>query len=215
MNMKTEELRKIWQQVPPDYYEEGILKNPFQKIWHTLKWITIKKMIVGNTKSILDIGCASGWMTAKIAETLYWIPVTGVDVSPEMINYAEIKHPGINFICADAHKLPFGNETFDLIICTEVLEHVSDPLRVLLEIRRCLCPKGKVIISMDSGNLLFKIIWFLWTKTKGKVWKNAHLHEFNREKLQKLFKKTNFKVDKLQISHFGMALTFKLSKIDI
>lgn len=211
--MTTSRLKNIWSQVPPDYYEKGIAKNFFQKLWHIRKWTVVKEMFEGNPGNVLDVGCASGWLAARIAKILPQASVTGVDVSPKMIDYAKVVHPDINFVHADAQKLPFPKESFDLIVCTETLEHVVDPLGVLLEIRRCLAKKGEAIISMDTGSLLFKIIWFFWVKTKGKVWQKAHLHKFNQDKLKKLFKKANFRIKKQRISHLGMEMTFKLKKI--
>ncbi len=210
MNKKT--LKKIWLQVPPDYYEKGIARNFFQNFWHTQKWEVVRKMIKGNPKSILDVGCASGWLTARVARMLPKASVAGVDVSPKMIDYAKVVHPHINFVQADAHKLPFPDGSFDLIICTETLEHVVDPLKVLREVGRCLTKQGEAIISMDTGSLLFKITWFFWTKTKGKVWQKAHLHKFNRRKLQKIFKKAGFKIKRQEISQLGMEVTFELIK---
>lgn len=210
--MNRKDLEKIWSQVPPDYYEEGIVKNLFQKLWHTRKWMIIKEMIEGASSKVLDIGCASGWLTARVAQIITGAEVTGLDVSQKMIKYAKTRHPKIDFICADAHKLPFPDESFDLIICTETLEHVVDPLRVLLEIRRCLSSNGQAIISMDTGNRLFNLVWFFWTRTKGKVWQGAHLHKFDMDKLKKLFKKANLKIEEQRISHLGMAMTFKLRK---
>ncbi len=210
--MKRKELEKIWFQVPPNYYERGIARNLFQKLWHTRKWMVIKKMMDGNPGKVLDIGCASGWMTAKIARTLAKTEVTGLDVSEKMIKYAKTKHRKIIFICADAHQLPFRNKSFDLIICSETLEHVIDPLAVLLEIKRCLSPGGQVIISLDSGSGLFNLVWFFWLKTKGKVWQGAHLHSFNRKKLRRLFKKAAFQIEEEQVSHLGMSVAFKLRK---
>lgn len=209
--MSRKKLEKIWSRVPPDYYEEGIAKNLFQRFWHTRKWRVIKEMIKGTSSRVLDIGCASGWLTARVTQILPEAEVTGLDISQKMIKYAKTKHPEIVFICADAHKLPFPDESFDLIICTETLEHVVDPLRVLMEIRRCLSPNGQAVISMDTGNILFNLAWFFWTRTKGKVWQEAHLHKFDMDKLKKLFKKARFKIEKQQISHLGMAITFLLT----
>lgn len=211
--MTTNRLKNIWSKVPPDYYEKGIAKNFFQKFWHTRKWMVVKEMFEGNPGNVLDVGCASGWLAARITKILPQASVTGVDVSQKMIKYGRFKYPDINFVQADAQKLPFPKESFDLIVCTETLEHVVDPLGVLLEIRRCLAKKGEAIISMDTGSLLFKIIWFFWVKTKGKVWQKAHLHKFNQDKLKKLFKKANFRIKKQRISHLGMEMTFKLKKI--
>lgn len=210
--MDCKELEKIWSQVPPDYYEEGIAKNLFQRLWHNRKWVIIKEMIEETSSRVLDIGCASGWLTARVVQILPGAGVIGLDVSQKMINYAKTRYPQIVFICADAHQLPFPDESFDLIICSETLEHVVDPLRVLSEIRRCLSPNGQAIVSMDTGNILFNLVWFFWTRTKGKVWQGAHLHKFDRDKLKKLFKKANFKIEKQRMFHLGMAIAFKLRK---
>ncbi|MBI5465534.1 class I SAM-dependent methyltransferase [Candidatus Gottesmanbacteria bacterium] len=211
--MTIRDLEIIWNQVPPGYYEQGIVKNFLQKLWHERKWTILRKMINKNYHHILDIGCASGWLTARVAEILPKSVVSGVDVSRKMIRYAQERHPGIDFIYADAHHLPFANDYFDLIICTETLEHVVDPLRVLSEIRRCLRFDGEAIISMDTSSPLFKLIWFFWVKTKGKVWDNAHLHEFNKAELKDFFKKAKLGIKEEKISHLGMEMTFKLTKI--
>ncbi len=47
----------------------------------------------------------------------------------------------------EAGHLPFGNESFDLVLCTEVLEHVPDPDKTLDEIRRTLKPSGALVLS--------------------------------------------------------------------
>ncbi len=205
-------LEKIWLQVPSKYYEEGIRRNFFQKLWHNRKWMVLKETVEGKPGTVLDVGCASGWLTARMAKILPEAKITGLDVSQKMIRYARKKHPGINFICADAHKLPFPDKSFDLIVCTETLEHVVDPLGVLLEIRRCLSPKGQVIISMDTGSRLFNLAWLFWLRAKGRVWQGAHLHKFNMAKLKSLFKKASFRIIKQRTSHLGMAATFKLMK---
>lgn len=63
----------------------------------------------------------------------------------------------------DAHKLPFKNNSFSVILCTEVLEHCYDPDRVLSEFYRVLKPKGKLILTTrfifpihDSPNDYFR-----------------------------------------------------------
>lgn len=210
--MNRRELRKIWNKVPRDYYERGIAKNFFQKLWHTQKWMVVRPMIQKNSRHILDIGCASGWLTAKVAAMLPRSLITGLDIYPKMIDYAKARHPKIKFICADAHRLPFPDGHLDLIICTEMLEHVVDPLTVLLEMRRCLSPEGRIIISMDTGSGLFNLVWFFWTKTVGRVWREAHLHQFKPKKLEILFEKAKLNILKKKIYFLGMAVAFKLGK---
>ncbi len=206
--ISQKQLQKIWAQVPADYYDEGIKKNILQKIWHGQKLAKILKILPKDAKTILDVGCSSGVLTAQIAKVLPKSKITGLDSYTKAITFARSKYPQIAFIVADAHKLPFKNNSFDLIICTETLEHVIDPKKVLSEMRRVLKKHGLAIISMDSGSLLFRSVWYFWTKTKGKVWHNAHLHEFNARLLEDLIKKSGFKIKKKLPSHLGMAVTF-------
>lgn len=207
-NIAIHKLRKIWNQVPVDYYDQGIEKNPLQKVWHRYKFEKLINLIPLNSQRILDIGCASGVLTAAIAEGRKGSKVTGVDVYKNAIDFARSKYPNLEFIVADALRLPFKDESFNLVVCAETLEHVTDPRKVLSEIKRILKKDGVVIISMDTGNILFKIIWFLWTKTKGRVWEGSHLHEFNSQLLEDLIRNSGFRIVKRLKANLGMAVIF-------
>lgn len=206
-------LVKIWNQVPVDYYDIGISKNPLQRFWHTRKLEVFKELIgQQKPKTILDIGCASGTMTNNISQTLPKSKITAVDVYPAAIDYAKRKYPHIRFLVADAHKLPFKDNLFDLVICYETIEHVVNPAMVLKEIRRVAKKNGLVIIEMDSGSPLFRIVWWVWEKTKGRVWQGSHLHPFRHRELEKVILNAKFKVVKKRLSHLGMAVSFFLKK---
>lgn len=213
-SIAQKKLKKIWAQVPPDYYDKGVKNNLLQKIWHgrklsqVIKLLPAEKARNNKTLKILDVGCSSAILTAQVAKILPKSKVTGLDSYKEAIVFARKKYPHISFVVADAHKIPFKNKVFDIVICTETLEHVVDPKHVLAEIKRVLKKDGHAIVSMDSGSLLFRTIWFFWTKTTGKVWENAHLHEFNTKLLGNLIKKAGFKIKKKDFSHLGMAVTF-------
>lgn len=213
-HLSQKRLREIWAQVPPDYYDQGIKKNILQKLWHTQKSKQVLALLPKDLPAgrqvlkVLDIGCSSGIITAAVAKTLSNSHVTGLDSYSAAIGFARQKYKNITFVVADAHNLPFGDKTFDLVICTETLEHVSNPQKSLLEMKRVLGKNGRAIISMDSGSLLFRIIWFIWTKTRGRVWQGAHLHEFNTKNLENLIRQSGFKIAKKNISHLGMAVTF-------
>jgi len=212
--MNKAELEKIWGQVPVDYYERGIANNFGQRLWHDRKFQVIKKLCFGFTpQKILDVGSNSGGMTAKIANLFPKSKVTGVDVYQKAVDFATKHFPMISFLVADGQNLPFKNKEFDLIFCLETLEHVVNPQKTLLEIKRCLNNKGRAVISMDSGSFLFKFLWFFWVKFgAGKVWDGAHLTNFNKKSLKKKILEAGFLIEKEKVSHFGMAITFVLKK---
>ncbi|MBI4058759.1 class I SAM-dependent methyltransferase [Candidatus Microgenomates bacterium] len=211
--LKTNDLEKIWQQVPPDYYEKGVTENILQWWWHGQKINTFQKLVdKKNPPNILDVGCAGGMMTYKISQLLPASQITGIDVYDKAIQHAKKKYPRLKFIVCDAHRLPFKDNTFDLVICYETIEHVVKPETVLSEIRRVMKKNGIAIVTMDSGSLLFRIVWWFWERTRGKVWQGAHLHPFHHQELGQLIKKTKFKILQKHFSHLGMEVSFILTK---
>ncbi len=163
-------------------------------------------------KSILDIGCASGWFLSRIARTYPDAKCYGVDIHKAAIVYGQKKYPKLKLVRSDAHNIPFKDNMFDLIVCTEVLEHVEDPQKVLYEMKRLLKKDGKAIIELDSGSLLFSVVWFLWRLGQGNVWNHSHLHSFTVEKLGRLIKKTGFKILYKKRFNLGMAMVFSVKK---
>ena len=136
----------------------------------------------------------------------------GVDIYKEAIDYGNKRYKTIKLIQGDAQQLPFPNEFFDLIICTEVLEHVTFPKKVLNEIERVLTPGGKAILEMDTGNILFRLVWYWWTRIRKSVWTEAHLQFFDSKKLEKLIIKNGFRVIKRKVFNFSMAVAFLVEK---
>lgn len=211
MNKKNLEI--IWNQVPPNYYEEGLRKNIFQFIWHTNKIRTFKKLTkTKQFKNILDVGCAAGTLTNKISQLFPKSQISAIDVYDKSINLGKKLYPHIKFIKADAHIIPFNDNSFDLVYCCETIEHVKDPRKVLKEIKRVLKKDGQAIVIMDSGSLIFRVVWWFWEKTKGRVWESAHLHPFHHTELETVIKKVGFKILKKHLSFFGMEVSFVLSK---
>lgn len=206
-------LSDIWEQVPVDYYDQGVKNNLFQSLWHRHKWSVLQKIINNKKiKTILDVGCASGTFTNQLTQLFPKAKIHGVDIYYPAIKFAQQKYPQINFMVADAHQLPFKKNTFDLIICYETIEHVVDPKRVLLEIKKVLRKDGTAIVAMDSGSWLFRVVWWFWEKTKGHVWQGAHLHPFHHNHLEKVIKQCGFKIRQKKFSHLGMEVLFILKK---
>lgn len=207
------ELNKIWSQVPADYYEKEIARNPLKRIWHTLKVQTFKKLTSKlNPKSILDVGCASGRMANEVSKIFPRSQITAVDVYKSAIDYGKRTYPHIKFKRADAHRLPFGNNTFDLVICYEVIEHLTDPARALKEIKRVIKKNGIALVVMDSGSTLFRIVWWISENTVSRVWRGAHLHPYKHTELERVIKSAGLKITKKYFSHYGMEVSFLLKK---
>jgi SAM-dependent methyltransferase len=100
---------------------------------------------------LLEVGCGTGAVLSEIktpsaselrslAEGVY-----GIDMALPSLRLARQHVPGAALACADAHRLPFADASFDLVLAHFLLLWVKDPLRVLNEMRRVARPGGAVM----------------------------------------------------------------------
>ena len=92
---------------------------------------------------ILEVGIGTGAVAKIMIERKG--PLIGIDISKEMIN--QINHEEITTIVANAHDLPFENNSFDLIYMRNVIHYLENPKKVFNEIYRCLKPNGSYLFS--------------------------------------------------------------------
>ena len=113
---------------------------------------------------ILDLGCGTGHLAAKIAEA--GAQVVGVDRSPEMIRQAREKYPALRFEVMDARELTLGG-VFDAVFSNATLHWIKEPERVITGIGKLLRPGGRFVAEFGGkGNTaeLLKAIDRAWKK---------------------------------------------------
>ena len=98
-------------------------------------------------KKVLDIACGEGYGSHLLA--IKATAVTGMDISPEVIEKARAKYKASNlqFETAKAENIPAPDQSFDLVVSFETLEHLEDHAAMLGEIKRVLVPGGLLLIS--------------------------------------------------------------------
>lgn len=105
-------------------------------------------------KRVLDIGCQYGVFSFYLHER--GARVTGMDISEKWVarcnKEASARYPDGDFLfqVADAQDLSFEDESFDLVVCTEVVEHVDFPGKVVSEIHRVLEPEGVLVLGTPN-----------------------------------------------------------------
>ncbi|MDC0358684.1 class I SAM-dependent methyltransferase [Oligoflexia bacterium] len=100
--------------------------------------------------TVLDLGCGSGASRQQflnLNKDIFWV---GLDIrdSPEVRDRKSSKHEG-SYCCFDGKTIPFRADSFDLIFCTQVLEHVRYPERLIAEVNRVLKPGGSFVGSLS------------------------------------------------------------------
>ena len=128
--------------------------------------------------SVLEVGCGQGWFLASVAEALPDASLAGLDIREDAISVARSLVPSATLVVGDAATLPYPDASFDIVICSEVLEHVDDPAAVLAEIRRV--GGGRAVITVPHEP------WF-WTANlaRGKYLRTlgnspGRIHHFTR-----------------------------------
>lgn len=116
----------------------------------------IKKInLKGKTIKILDIGCGDGWVIYELKSEFdkkYQLEFTGIDISSLDIDFANQRkqyfhQQNCDFQIMDAQALRFNDESFNIIISSEVIEHILEPVKVIRQVRRVLKKRGLFIIT--------------------------------------------------------------------
>lgn len=108
-----------------------------------------------NGKKVLDVGCNTGILLIPLAKNK--IDVIGIDNNPNDVKKAKENLHNENLPTnivkvADARNLPFKNNTFDVILLSDVLEHTSDPKKVAKESLRVLKKGGLIFATVPYAN---------------------------------------------------------------
>ncbi len=141
---------------------------------------------LGPVERALDVGAGDGRLTAELDAR----ELTAADVSPVALERARRRLPGgarMAEIEADA-PLPFADGAFDLVLCSETLEHVRDGQLLLSEIRRVLRPGGELAVTTPATRPL-------WRPPDPR---SPHLRFFTRRSLRRLLDELGFDVQSLE-----------------
>ncbi|KAJ6111429.1 hypothetical protein N7523_007490 [Penicillium sp. IBT 18751x] len=132
-------------------------------VLQTHKWRTLSNSSphllphIAPTMKILDIGCGPGSITIDFAKHVPQGHVVGLEyVSDPLPAARALAHEqglsNIEFMEGNIHSLPFPDETFDIVHVHQVLQHISDPVRGLREMRRVV-KKGGIVSARESAGM--------------------------------------------------------------
>ena len=114
--------------------------------------ITVEELHLVDGESVLEVGCGYGWITEALlgAAKIRW---TGLDRSESMVAQlrARLSAYRASAFVGDACRLPFPANSFDKVLCTGVLMHVTDDHAALAKIARVLKPGGLLVCSVNNA----------------------------------------------------------------
>lgn len=107
--------------------------------WHIEQFLVCFSEMLASTapQTVLDAGCGEGFSVGYLARKHPGVAFTGVDLSEGAVAYAQA-HFGdrVRFEVGSVFALPFDDDAFDTVVCSEVLEHLDTPERAVAELKR-------------------------------------------------------------------------------
>lgn len=204
----------LHKRVPPDWYLRKTKNSLLHRFWHTVRFREVGKLIEP-AQNVLDIGCADGTFSKVIFDKSRASKFVGMDVLPKSVSFAKrrfAKSKKMSFRVADAHNLPFKDQSFDAVVCLEAMEHVEDPRRVISEMKRVLNDNGYIIVLVPSENWLFRVLWPVWELGPGRIWRGTHVNHFSGDQLIGLIERAGFEISDNHKFWFGMLQAVKARK---
>ncbi len=140
-------------------------------------------------KKVLDAGCGTGFFSQKAAER--GALVTSMDLGENLLAQVAKKCDSTRVV-GSILEMPFENNTFDIVVSSEVIEHIPTPLKAIDEIHRVLKPGGTLVLSTPNKLWYFSI----WIANKLKLRPYQGLENWVwRGELKKKLKQTGFEIE--------------------
>jgi len=144
---------------------------------------------------VLDLGCGNGSLSHLIAQQGY--EVIGIEDSESGINFARQNFPDCHFIQSSIYDLPYTEleNSFDIVLSVEVIEHLLYPKELVRAAKKCLKPKGRLILSTPYHGYLKNLA----LATSGKMdshftalWDGGHVKFFSVSTMRQLLETENY-----------------------
>jgi 2-polyprenyl-3-methyl-5-hydroxy-6-metoxy-1,4-benzoquinol methylase len=138
------------------YGSEDFLKSEFTPdrlaFYRRVIEFACKQGIELQRRRILDVGCGAGHLLAEIGRRFEPTSLTGIEYVEEAVNVSKRLLPEARFFCMDVceKRLP---ERFDVVFCTEVLEHLSDPEKALRSVAEMVAEGGAAVVTVPNGRV--------------------------------------------------------------
>jgi len=177
-------------------FTKHMSKNPIQKFlinnfYSSL--ISLAKPLL--PKTILDAGCGEGFTMDKLSKNGIGEKMEGIEYSKEVINLGKKLFPNLIFKDGSIYDMPYKDNSFDLVVCTEVLEHLEQPAKALQEMLRV--SKKYLIVSVPNEPF-FMLGNFLRGKNLACLGNDmGHINHWNTFSLKKYLTQNKVKVKKV------------------
>jgi 2-polyprenyl-3-methyl-5-hydroxy-6-metoxy-1,4-benzoquinol methylase len=176
----------------------------FRAWYHRSRYERLTELVAEHYRpgmQVADLGCGNCWWNTR------GIPVVGVDVNENMLRWAKRNGRLADYrVCADVSQPGLPEGAFDIVVMSEVLEHLLNGPDVLATIRRLLKPDGTLLLTVPYDVFLgpFFVLFNLNCLYQGYVRDSAyhrhrcgHVNHFTKSRLRRTLTENGFRIDRL------------------
>ncbi|MFZ1062359.1 MAG: methyltransferase domain-containing protein [Acidimicrobiales bacterium] len=148
--------------VSPDQYTHGhhesVLRSHRWRTAENSAAFLLPELVAGSR--LLDVGCGPGTISADLARRVAPGPVEAIDIAEDVIEIArklaDSQIGNLRFSVDNVYDLSFADQSFDVVYAHQVLQHLSDPISAIVEMRRVLVEGGLLAVrDADYGAMLW------------------------------------------------------------
>jgi len=172
---------------------------PLQRYWQRAR----HRIVLGFVKAarrekqgpVLDVGCGSGRIIQDLPDAI------GMDILLPKLRFLRDRHR--HLAQGTIFALPFPTERFDVVICSEVIEHIPDHPQVFQELTRVLRPGGTLILGTpDYGRRLWWILEWIYGKILPGAYAHEHITHYTRDGLTRRLAALGYAIQEFQYVGF-------------
>jgi 2-polyprenyl-3-methyl-5-hydroxy-6-metoxy-1,4-benzoquinol methylase len=141
------------------YWDDRWSRTPRPNDWQSRRGEVVLQLLRElpvTSPKILDMGCGTGWFTARLAELG---SVIGVDLSETAIDIARGAFPNVTYSAGNLLTLPLPEKHFDVVVSQEVIAHVEDQVGYMRRAAEVLRPRGFLIITTVNKFVHERLDW--------------------------------------------------------
>lgn len=190
-----------------NYYDKYHSHNPIVK-WMMSNFRTSMMELLAEVKKpvyICEAGCGEGEISIFLHELYAEARIDAFDISEKVVREAKNRITGINFLVGDIYsmtvinpdemvKYVLKNNVYNLVVCSEVLEHLENPESALKRIKELLAEDGVALLSVPN-----EPIWRILNILRGKYWKElgntpGHIQHWSKKSFYAMLKKNDWNI---------------------
>lgn len=179
--------------------------NPGQQMRHKAVLAEVARLATGVPDRIVDVGSGHGDMLERLREAFPPAALLGLELSRSGVEMARRKVPDATVIEADLFQPPAKLDRYRgwgrIGVCSEVLEHVDDPVAFIAAAGRYFAPGSPVVVTVPGGPMSAFDRYI------------GHRQHFTREKIRAVLEQAGYSVDSVRLSGFPFFNAYRLTVI--